>query len=76
MNCDCLIIDDEIELAKATCEYFEMFGVSSAYVTSTNECMSFTENNSVKLILLDINLGNDMYFAVHYVKKQIYRFYL
>lgn len=64
MNCDCLIIDDEIELAKATCEYFEMFGVSSAYVTNANDCMSFTENNSVKLILLDINLGNDSGFLL------------
>jgi len=64
MNCDCLIVDDEIELAKATCEYFEMFGVSCAYVTNANDCMSFTENNSVKLILLDINLGADSGFVL------------
>ena len=64
MNCDCLIVDDEIELAKATCEYFEMFGVSCAYVTNANDCMSFTENHSVKLILLDINLGADSGFVL------------
>ena len=64
MNCDCLIVDDEIELAKATCEYFEMFGVRSTYVTNADDCMSFTENNSVKLILLDINLGADSGFVL------------
>lgn len=64
MNVDCLIVDDEIELAKATCEYFEMFGVSSTYVTNADDCMSFTENNSVKLILLDINLGKDSGFVL------------
>ena len=64
MNTDCLIVDDEIELAKATCEYFQMFGVSSAYVTNSEDCMSFTENNSVKLILLDINLGDDSGFVL------------
>ena len=64
MNCDCLIVDDEVELAKATCEYFEMFGVRCAYVTNADDCMSFTENNSVKLILLDINLGEDSGFVL------------
>ena len=64
MNCDCLIVDDEIELAKATCEYFEMFGVSCAYVTNSQDCMRFTETNSVRLILLDINLGDDSGFVL------------
>ena len=64
MSCDCLIVDDEIELAKATCEYFEMFGVSCAYVTNSLDCMRFTETNSVRLILLDINLGNDSGFVL------------
>ena len=64
MNCDCLIVDDEIELAKATCEYFEMFGVSCAYVTNSLDCMRFTETNSVRLILLDINLGDDSGFVL------------
>jgi len=64
MDFDCLIVDDEEELAKATCEYFEMFGVRCAYVTNANDCMSFTDNNSVKLILLDINLGRDSGFVL------------
>ena len=70
MNCDCLIVDDEIELAKATCEYFEMFGVSAEYVTNAKECMCFTENNSVKLILLDINLGEDSGFVLCKVLRE------
>lgn len=64
MNWECLIVDDEAELAKATCEYFEMFGVTCAYVTNFDDCMKFMENNEVKLILLDINLGNDSGFAL------------
>jgi len=64
MDFGCLIVDDEVELAKATCEYFEMFGVRCAYVTNANDCMSFTDNNSVKLILLDINLGRDSGFVL------------
>ncbi|MBI4858600.1 MAG: response regulator transcription factor [Acetobacterium woodii] len=64
MNWDCLIVDDEVELAKATCEYFEMFGVTAAHVTNFNDCMGFMATNGVKLILLDINLGNDSGFTL------------
>ena len=64
MNWDCLIVDDEVELAKATCEYFEMFGLSCAVVTNSDDCVMFMENNQVKLILLDINLGNDSGFEL------------
>lgn len=64
MNWDCLIVDDEVELAKATCEYFEMFGVTAAYVTDYNDCMGFVKMNGVKLILLDINLGHDSGFEL------------
>ncbi|KNZ40333.1 response regulator transcription factor [Acetobacterium bakii] len=64
MNVDCLIVDDEVELAKATSEYFEMFGVTAAYITDSQGCIDFIKNNGVKLILLDINLGNDSGFAL------------
>lgn len=64
VNWDCLIVDDEVELAKATCEYFEMFGLSCAVVTNSDDCVMFMENNQVKLILLDINLGNDSGFEL------------
>lgn len=64
MNVDCLIVDDEVELAKATSEYFEMFGVTAAYVIDSQGCIDFMKNNAVKLILLDINLGNDSGFTL------------
>ncbi|AFA46968.1 response regulator transcription factor [Acetobacterium woodii] len=64
MNWDCLIVDDEVELAKATCEYFEMFGMTCTYVTTFGGCIDVISENAVKLILLDINLGNDSGFKL------------
>lgn len=64
MKYDCLVVDDEVELAAATCEYFNMFGVSSAFVRSSKECMEFLKLNEVELILLDINLENESGFTL------------
>ncbi|MBH5318570.1 response regulator transcription factor [Paenibacillus sp. GSMTC-2017] len=58
MNVDCLIVDDETVLAETTSEYFNMFDVKSAYVTSAEQCLQFLEHNKTSLILLDINLGD------------------
>lgn len=63
-NYDCLIVDDEIELAAATCEYFNMFGVNSSYVKNSAECMKFLQENTVKILLLDINLEEESGFAL------------
>jgi two-component system response regulator RegX3 len=41
VNYDCLIVDDEVELGNATCEYFEMFGVSAKHVANAEQCMDF-----------------------------------
>lgn len=57
MNYHCLIVDDELELAETTCEYFNMFDVTTAYVTSADACLQFLQQHSAELILLDINLG-------------------
>ena len=62
MKYDCLIVDDEIELAEATSEYFNMFEVKTAYVSDSQGCMEFLQNNEVSLILLDINLENESGF--------------
>lgn len=64
MDVQCLIVDDETELAQMTCEYFEMFGVSCRYVESAQECLAFLHENTVKLILLDINLVEESGFAL------------
>ncbi len=62
MHYNCLIVDDEIELAQTTCEYFEMFDITSAFVSSAAECQQFLEKNKVDLLLLDINLNQDSGF--------------
>ena len=52
-----LIIDDDAVIAESTAEYFNMFDVKTAYVTSYDDAVSFLEGNIVSLLLLDINLG-------------------
>ena len=64
MHYNCLIVDDETELAKMTAEYFMMFDVSTAYVSSAADCYAFLEENTVDLLLLDINLGDGSGFEV------------
>lgn len=56
MKYQCLIVDDEKELADSTMEYFNIFGVQTATVYSAEECRKFLNNHTVELILLDINL--------------------
>ena len=64
MHYNCLIVDDETELAKMTTEYFSMFDVSTFYVESKEACYKFLEENTVDLVLLDINLGDGSGFDV------------
>ncbi len=65
MHYNCLIVDDETELAQTTAEYFKMFEVSTHYVDSAKACYAFfDEGNSADLILLDINLGDGSGFEV------------
>ena len=62
MKIDCLIVDDEIALAETTCEYFNMFEVKTAFVTSAAECERFLAEHEPSVILLDINLGHESGF--------------
>ena len=64
MHYNCLIVDDEIELAKMTAEYFEMFDIKTKFVGSAADCYDFLDNNEVDIILLDINLGDGSGFDV------------
>lgn len=64
MHYQCLIVDDEAELAKMTAEYFQMFDVSTAVVDSAAACYEFFAENEAELILLDINLGDGSGFSV------------
>lgn len=62
MHYNCLIVDDEKMLAENTCEYFNLFDVKSAFVLNASECLQFIHNNTVDVILLDINLENESGF--------------
>jgi len=62
MKYDCLIIDDEELLSESTCEYFNTFGVKTAWVADIAACSDFFNENETDLILLDINLGNSSGF--------------
>lgn len=64
MKYDCLIIDDEKLLADSTAEYFNLFGVETAVVYSALECRKFFEENTARLLLLDINLGDGSGFEL------------
>jgi len=64
MTYDCLIIDDEQEIASGVCEYFNLFEVNSYFATSAKAALSFLQNNTVRLILLDVNLGQDSGFTL------------
>lgn len=68
MHINCLIVDDETDLAKMTCEYFEMFDVSCTYAETAESCLLFLQENTVDLLLLDINLKEESGF---YLCKKI-----
>ena len=53
-----LIVDDDDVIAQSTAEFFNMFEVSTAYVSSYDEAVSFLDTHLVSLLLLDINLGD------------------
>ncbi len=64
MEYTCLVVDDEKELAVATCEYFNLFGVETEYVTNAEDCLEFLKQHGVRLILLDINLPEESGFSL------------
>ena len=62
MKHSCLIVDDEEALSESTREYFNMFGVKTAWAKDRQACMDFLRENTAELILLDINLGSSSGF--------------
>ena len=59
-----LMIDDDVVIAQSTAEYFNMFDIKTAFVTSFDDAVEFLEENMVSLLLLDINLGNKSGFEL------------
>lgn len=64
MHYNCLIVDDEIELAKMTCEYFQLFDVSCMCVGTAKECEKVLMEHTVDILLLDINLQEESGFML------------
>ena len=64
MRYDCLIIDDEKELADNTAEYFNMFEVKTRAVYSRAEAEEFFARDEAALVLLDINLSDGSGFEL------------
>lgn len=58
MRYDCLFIDDDVDIAENTAEYFNMFDVSTIYATSYEEGLQLLTIHDIGLLLLDINLGD------------------
>jgi len=54
---DCLIIDDDINIASTICEYFNLFNLSCEYATDYEAGIRAIAEKQPSLILLDINLG-------------------
>ena len=61
---DCLIIDDDINIAATICEYFNLFNVSCEYVTDYEAGIRAIAEKQPSLILLDINLGEQTGFEL------------
>lgn len=64
MDYKVLVIDDDEVIAQSTAEYFNMFDIKTAYVTTFEEAIEFFEKKQVSLLLLDINLGNKSGFEL------------
>lgn len=61
---NCLIVDDETELADMTKEYFELFGVTCDSVADAGSCLEKLEHGTYDLIFLDINLQEENGFKL------------
>ena len=59
-----LMIDDDEVIAQSTAEYFNIFDIKTAYVTSFEEAVEFLKEKQVSLLLLDINLGDKSGFEL------------
>lgn len=64
MSYKCLVVDDDLDIAKSTAEYFNIFDIKTAYVTEYEEALRFIDENKVSLVLLDINLGKNSGFEL------------
>lgn len=64
MHYNCLIVDDEKELAQMTSEYFNLFDVSCLWTDTAWGCEQMMSENTFDLLLLDINLEKESGFKL------------
>lgn len=64
MHYDCYIVDDEEAIAASVSEYFNLFGVNTAFGTGRQECLDFFARHTASILLLDINLDSDSGFQL------------
>lgn len=70
MEYKCLVIDDDLDIAKTTAEYFNIFDIKTAYTTSYDDALEFIQKHQVYLLLLDINLGESSGFELCKIIRQ------
>ena len=54
---DCLVIDDDINIAATICEYFNLFNISCEYVTEYDAGINAIAEKQPSVILLDVSFG-------------------
>ena len=64
MRYDCLIVDDEKELADNTRDYLNMYNIKTYACYSKEEYEDFFKDNNASLVLLDINLEDGSGFDI------------
>lgn len=72
MEYKCLIIDDDDVIAQSTAEYFNIFDIKCAYITEYDRVLPFLNENTVSMILLDINLGEKSGFELCKKIREMY----
>ncbi|MCL1803074.1 MAG: response regulator transcription factor [Eubacteriaceae bacterium] len=61
---ECLIIDDDINIAETICEYFSLFDLSCEYAVDYEAGLKAIAEKKPAVILLDVNLGNQTGFEL------------
>ncbi len=64
MRYDCLIVDDEKELADNTRDYLNMYNINTYACYSREDYKEFFKENNTSLVLLDINLEDGSGFDI------------
>lgn len=64
MHYNCLIVDDEKELAQMTSEYFNLFDVSCLWTDTAQGCDELMSKHVFDVLLLDINLKEESGFKL------------